>query len=92
MAENGTERLLGTIIAKLASPDQKHKDFRDDIKQLYGKTEKNGNSASRAHTRLDDIKEDIQTIQKKSMLAGGGSGIGGSAIMIYLKDLIFGGN
>ena len=41
---------------------------------------------------VDDIKEDIQTIQKKSMLAGGGSGIGGSAIMIYLKDLIFGGN
>jgi len=91
MAENGTERLLGTIIAKLDAADQKHKDFREDIKQLYGATGKNENAVGKAHTRLDDMKDDIKTIQKKSMLAGGGSGVGSSAIMIYLKDLLFGG-
>ena len=92
MPENGTERLLGTIIAKLDAADQKHKDFREDIKQLYGETGKNENSVGKAHTRIDDMKDDIQTIQKKSMLAGGGSGLGGSAIMIALKEFFMGGN
>ena len=90
MGENGTERLLGTIIAKLDAADQKHKDFREDIKQLYGETGKNSNDVGTAHTRIDDMKDDIQTIQKKSMLAGGGSGIGSSAIMMALKEFFMG--
>ena len=92
MPENGIERTLGTIIAKLDAAEQKHKDFREDIKQLYGETGKNSNDVGTAHSRIDDMKEDIQTIQRKSMLAGGGSGIGSSAIMIFLKDFLFGGH
>ena len=90
MGENGTERLLGTIIAKLDAADQKHKDFREDIKQLYGETGKNSNDVGTAHTRIDDMTKDIDSIQKKSMLSGGGSGIGSSASMILLKDFFRG--
>ena len=91
MGENGTERLLGTIIAKLDAADQKHKDFREDIKQLYGETGKNSNDVGTAHTRIDDMKEDISTIQKKSTILGGGAGGMLGIAGAFVKDL-FGGN
>ena len=91
MGENGTERLLGTIIAKLDAADQKHKDFREDIKQLYGETGKNSNDVGTAHTRIDDMKEDISTIQKKSTILGGGAGGILGIAGAFVKDL-FGGN
>ena len=92
MAESGIERTLGTIIAKLDAAEQKHKDFREDIKQLYGKTGKNENDVGTAHTRLDDMKEDIQSIQKKSILAGGGLGGGLGLAFTYFRDIFTGGN
>ena len=91
MGENGTERLLGTIIAKLDAADQKHKDFREDIKQLYGETGKNSNDVGTAHTRIDDMKEDISTIQKKSTILGGSAGGMLGIAGAFVKDL-FGGN
>ena len=88
---NGIQRELGTIIAKLDAMEQKDRDYREDIKQLYGTTGTNTNSIGKAHTRLDDMKEDIGTIQKKSTLLGGGAGGALGFAGSFIKDL-FGGN
>lgn len=93
MPENNIERTLGEILATQKGTNKRIDDFRADIKELYGSTGKNSTSVKVAHTRIDDMKEDVVAMKKKSALLGGGSGLGGGALMAFIKDFFIpGGN
>lgn len=92
MAGNGIERTLGTIIAKLDAGEERDKNFREDVKELYSISTKNGLGIGKAHTRLNDMKDDISDMKKKSAGIGGLSGLSGGAVIAFLKDFFMGGS
>ena len=89
--ENGIERTLGKILATQEATNNRIDDFRQDFQKVYEKAADNKTSVVKAHTRIDDMKEDINTIQKKSTILGGGAGGMLGIAGAFVKDF-FGGN
>ncbi len=70
--------------------DRMEKKHTETYISVFEKIEKNGKAIIANQTNIENAVKNIDSMKKKSAILGGGSGLGGGAIMLAIKEFLEG--
>lgn len=102
MAKMSTEAFQEVVLNNFANASNQRKEDKKDFNERFNRMEKkhtetytavfkdirsNGEAIITNQTKLEGVDKDIDAMKKKSALLGGGSGLGGGAMILAVKEI-----
>ena len=102
MAQMSTEAFQEVVLNNFHTASEQRKEDKKDFSEKFIRMEKkhtdtytavfkdireNGEAIIANQTKLEGLDEDVSAMKKKSAVIGSGSGLGGGAIILALKEI-----